>query len=42
MRAPESRLKARYQISTHTNMASMSSVDAAAPKPKRLFEKDCR
>src|SRR5262249_42525613 len=37
-----SRLKMRYQTKTQTPMISISSVDAAAPKPNRLFENDCR
>src|SRR5262249_25165353 len=37
-----SRRNVRYQIATHTNIASIKSVDAAAPKPNRLFENDWR
>ncbi len=37
-----SRLNARYQMATHTHIASMSRTEAAAPKPNRLLEKDCR
>src|SRR5919107_5736551 len=40
--ASRSRRKVRYQTATHTSMTSMSSVEAAAPNPNRLFEKDWR
>ena len=42
MSTSRSRRKARYQTATHTSIASMSSVEAAAPKPKRLLENDWR
>src|SRR5262249_21980832 len=37
-----SRLKMRYQTKTQIPMIRISSVDAAAPKPNRLCENDCR
>ena len=36
------RLNARHHIATHPSIASVSSTDAAAPKPNRLLENDCR
>ena len=37
-----SRRNAQYQMPTQTSIASISSVEAAAPKPNRLLENDCR
>ncbi len=40
--ASRSRRNARYQTSTQTSITSISSTDAAAPNPNRLFENDWR
>ena len=37
-----SRRNARNQTATQINITNMSSVEAAAPKPNRLLENDCR